>query len=383
MNKKKILFFFPFFGLSGSEIILLEFIKTLDRSRFESHIYSFKKGELINYLPEEIPYHLPYKLSGKIFDWIVRKSISKRNDNYLVHQLKTLQKKHKFDLWYANTIAVNLAVYDIAKSLEVKIAAHIHELPFVFSENPSNNLRKLRKYSDAIICCSRTVLKMFNKIEVRNCYLLYNFFQPRFYISDIKNKYKTEFGLSDNDFIWLISARTSFSKGLHYLPELLEALAERKIKILWVGEVIDNALYDYIKELIDIHFKDRVVFLGSQSENYYRYFQVADGFLNLSIQESFSLVCLEANYFGLPIVSFDFGATQEILSHLPIDSKIIPLGDISALAIAMRQVMDKSAKEIKQVRQSNEKIPPVFSKETAKTNFQSLLETIISRPPNS
>src|SRR5690606_34624508 len=118
---KRILFFFPFFGYSGSEIMLLDFVKSLDRNFFEPYIYLFMKGALLKECPENIPYYLPYREQKGIKNWIKRKTISKKNNNYFIHQLKDIQNNIKADIWYVNTIAADPSIYEIAKTLNVKV----------------------------------------------------------------------------------------------------------------------------------------------------------------------------------------------------------------------------------------------------------------------
>jgi glycosyltransferase involved in cell wall biosynthesis len=81
----------------------------------------------------------------------------------------------------------------------------------------------------------------------------------------------------------------------------------------------------------------RVAFHGftEQVEEAYGTAAVA---LNLSISESFSLTCLEASTFGLPIIAFRSGGPEEIIADGQ-TGFLCPTGDIEAVANALRRLL--------------------------------------------
>jgi glycosyltransferase involved in cell wall biosynthesis len=60
--------------------------------------------------------------------------------------------------------------------------------------------------------------------------------------------------------------------------------------------------------------------------------------LNLSVSESFSLTCLEASTFGLPIIAFRSGGPEEIIADGQ-TGFLCPTGDIEAVANALRRLL--------------------------------------------
>lgn len=62
--------------------------------------------------------------------------------------------------------------------------------------------------------------------------------------------------------------------------------------------------------------------------------RMADVVLNYSESESLSLTCVEAMYFGKPVIATSSGGPQELIEHLK-SGYIVPVGDINAMVEAM------------------------------------------------
>lgn len=353
--------------------MLLEFIKGLNRDHFSPYLYLFTRGTLVNEVPPDIPYYLPYKQTQGLKNWLVRKTISKKDQNYLTHQLKALQRKHGFALWYINTIAVNPKVYDIAASLGIRVVTHIHELPYAYADYPAANLQSINAYAHTLVGCSEAVCKSLRQIGCKNVALLYNFVDTdRIDMAVRHNTTRKQLQIDDNEFIWLISARTSYWKGLHLLPAILERWPDCPARFVWMGDELDNSLMAYTKLLLDQKFTGKVLFAGAKTEDYYDYYALADGFLCLSLQESFSLVILEAAYLGLPIVTFEYGAAHEVLEGL--SAEIVPDYRLTGLILAMQQVMQN--KKAAEPRRSRREIP--FKKDIQTARFNTLLNELLT-----
>jgi glycosyltransferase involved in cell wall biosynthesis len=366
---KNILFFFGSFGRTGSEVMLLELIKGLNRELFSPYLYLFMKGNLLNELPPQTPYFLPYRLSKGLKNWLIRKSISKKNDNYLTHQLKNIQTTIKADVWYLNTIGINPIVYEVAKELNVRIVTHIHELPYAFEFFPSSHLKNILKYSDYCIACSNAVTDLLKSIDYSNILTQTNFIDPDKIDTDIQkvNITRHDLGINDDEFIWMVSARTTYLKGIDYLPKIVEQLGNQKYKIIWVGGIEDKSLVYYIQILLDKKHPNKVIFMGALNESYYSHLNLADGFLLPSKEESFSLATAEAAYLGIPIVCFDYGAAQEIVT--PEIGTIVNSWNVSDLVSAMQNLMkEKLPHETKTRRPSL-----YFTKEKQLPHFNKLL----------
>src|SRR5690606_33170464 len=230
-----------------------------------------------------------YREQKGIKNWIKRKTISKKNNNYFIHQLKDIQNNIKADIWYVNTIAADPSIYEIAKTLNVKVVTHIHELLFAYSTVSSKNLKNILSYSDYCICCSQAAAHHLNLIGYTNTLLQYNFIDTQKVnkvLTHVSVK-RSDLGITDDEFVWIVSARTTYMKGISYLLEILDSLGDSKYKIIWIGDNVDSSLLHYVKSVVETRHPNKVIFTGELIENYYAYFNLGDALLIPSKEESF------------------------------------------------------------------------------------------------
>lgn len=338
---RKILFFFSFFGYSGSEIMLLDLIKSLDRNLFKPYLYLHTKGALLNELSEDIPYYLPYRQQKGIKSWIRRKTISKKNNSQFIHQLREIQKEIRAEVWYINTIAANPLIYEVAKQLNVKVITHVHELLYAYSTVSSKNLINILSYSDFCICCSNAVAYKLNLIGYDKTIVQPNFIDPDKISNSLQEVpiQRSNLGIKDDEFLWIVSARTTYMKGLGYLLEILELLRDVRCKIMWMGDNVDSSLLYYVKSVADIRYPNKLILTGELVKDYYSYFNLGDALLIPSKEESFSLVALEAMYLGLPVLTFEYGAAKEVVKEE--FGEIVNSWNIEDLVNGMKDMMNK------------------------------------------
>lgn len=93
----------------------------------------------------------------------------------------------------------------------------------------------------------------------------------------------------------------------------------------------------YKEELIQlakaVQVVDRITFLSFVSDTASLYLS-ADIFLNFSESESFSLTCLEALSYGVPVIATDSGGPAELFEP-GISGMLVPVGDIQAMTAAI------------------------------------------------
>ncbi|HWV74151.1 MAG TPA: glycosyltransferase family 4 protein, partial [Pseudosphingobacterium sp.] len=236
---------------------------------------------------------------------------------------------------------------------------------------PKIYLDNIIRYAHHCIVCSEAVKDSFRDIGFEKTSVLHNFIDTH-KIDNLRNRRisRQELGINQDEFIWLISGHTNYWKGIQYLPAILKQLEGEKFRIIWVGRELDDAFYYYIKLILEQKYPNKVIFTGIQTDKYYDYFALADGFLVLSLQESFSLVAMEASYFSLPIVSFEYGAAKEVLAGTT--AQIIELFDVELFVQAMRKVMHEELINVK--KELNKNIP--FDKAQQVRRFNQLLQDL-------
>jgi glycosyltransferase involved in cell wall biosynthesis/GT2 family glycosyltransferase len=130
-------------------------------------------------------------------------------------------------------------------------------------------------------------------------------------------------------------------KGQHTLVEAAAALAETRsdFACYLVGMRPGVPYTDYVRELVRRHRLENVVHLIEETDDVWRFYRAADVFACTSYVETFSRAVLEAEAFGLPIVSTPCcGLSEQVFwdfNALPFD-----FGDAAGLAAQLGRLLD-------------------------------------------
>lgn len=130
-------------------------------------------------------------------------------------------------------------------------------------------------------------------------------------------------------------------KGLKYLLESLNILKQRgknyPLKIM--GKIVNEHYYEELKEFINKHGLD-VTFTGFLSkEEKDNIMAETDVFVFPSLLEGYGMVLVEAQVYGLPIVSFDNSAMPYNVKNDK-NGYAISTGDINAFADAIEKIVE-------------------------------------------
>ncbi|WP_293788903.1 glycosyltransferase family 4 protein [uncultured Pedobacter sp.] len=332
---KRILFITQNLGRGGSEMLLWYSLNHLNKNKFTPIIFCKEKGELIDALPTQVKYFLPYKKSRKFFQKAFRAILKCFRINPLEYQLKRIQERNNIDFWYVNTIIIP-EVYEIAQKLGVKIITHVHELTIAYNFITYSDLKRIINYSSILIGCSEAVCNKIRDMGRTDVKLLYGFVDTdKITYTKLAQEVKAATGFSSDDFVWAISGKTSLIKGIDFLVALLEVVPQN-FKFIWIGGDEFTGLYYYTEKSLQTKFPGRVKFLGIQRDEYYNYLNSADAFLLLSREDSFPLVMLEAATLGKPIVGFNSGGISEFIK--PDTGRVINSWRIEDLADSMKEI---------------------------------------------
>jgi glycosyltransferase involved in cell wall biosynthesis len=224
-------------------------------------------------------------------------------------------------------------------------------------------------YSSVCIGCSEEVCEKLADLGHTNIQL-----QPSFIDVEAINFHtgrveilKEALGISAEDFVWVVSGGATYMKGVDYILPILEYFHDQPIKIIWVGMVPDDGLLFYIKKVANQKFKGKLFFVGPQSEDYYNYLAIANGYLLLSREECLSLAVLEAAYLGKPIVGFDSGIALKFVK--PGMGRIIESRKVEELVFNMQWLHENPKQDINQLTCAAE----VYSLKQQLINFERLI----------
>jgi L-malate glycosyltransferase len=127
-----------------------------------------------------------------------------------------------------------------------------------------------------------------------------------------------------------------------------------------------------MKRASSLGLTNRVEWVGFTEEVEWEYKQ-ADIVLNFSESESFSITCLEALYFGRPVIASDCGGPAEIIDHGE-TGVLVPNRNINAMAVAMRQLAENTEQRNKMGMLARDRVRTKFSIENTSLKLKEVYE---------
>jgi len=317
-------------------MMLWYLLKHFDRTRFRVGLMCFSRGELLGEVPPDVPVWVApktFSLWGKISHQLGR--------NPLHTAVRKAHEAFKPDLWYLNTITLPQVV-DVAKTLSVPFVTHVHELPLSYGSVNRQEMRDILESSALLIGCSEATSAALrqatdhDRIVTMHSFIDTSALRPP--APDVPRRLRTELGIGDGDFVWLMSGTTSDRKGFDFFPDLARLLDDPRVHLVWLGSQLDTGLTYHTGQRCRDTGPTRVHVVGEKKADYAAYLQLADGFVLTSRQDPFPLVMIEAAFFGKPIVSFPSGGVSEFV--LQGMGTVVDSWNLPDLMAAMRAVMD-------------------------------------------
>lgn len=316
MNKKsKVLFIHSGAELYGSDKILLEVLRCLDKSLYEPIVLIPNSGPLeielenlnIKYIIKEFPI-----LRRKYFNII---GIIKYFYEFTtsLNMIRKIIIKNDIKLVTSNTLAV-LEGAVICKILRVKHIWHIHEI--IKEPKFMNKFYKLMvpRLTDNAICVSNAVkLNLFNKNISKNIKVIHNG------IEVIPDKVSICSDVKENENLVIgMVGRVNKIKGQIFLLEVAKKLITNypKLEFIMVGGVFEGQEYlmDELKSKVNelnLTNNIKIIDFDKEVDKYYKMFDI---FVLPSIKpDSFPTVVLEAMNHSLPIVANVTGGVCEMV----------------------------------------------------------------------
>lgn len=334
-RKRKILFITPLASRTGSEMVLLNIILGLDRSKYEIAVASYAQGELLDDLPGHVRV---YKVPGN-FSMLDRVSYH-LGRHPIVTALKNIQKDFKADMWYLNTIVLPQAA-STAVSFNIPFVVHFHEMPLSYVYVSREEFDLIIRKAHHIIGCSEATCLGIRQAGAENVSLVYEFIEEKVQPKDDAEvaAIRKQFGIGPGQFAWIMSGVPSERKGFDLFPEIAELLDDENTHLIWVGggAGLDGYISWVENRIGALRSRTRIHLAGRQKEKYHQYLHAADGFILTSRQDPFPLVMIEAATLGKPIVSFPSGGVSELM----IEGMGVVTEDISAKQMVreMKRVM--------------------------------------------
>lgn len=334
----RMLFFSPYGARNGAEMVLYNIIRHADRERYEMAVACGEDGELFKALPADVRrFSVMSSLPVKAYHRAHAKLLPDMSNPVLT----MLHRRFKPDVWYINTL-VRPYVLRHAVRNRIPCIMHSHELEMAFPFMSKQQMSDIIDYPQLIIACSEAaanVLRVLGRTErIEVCYEMVEL--ANVVVDDNRRAHlRRELGIAENSFVWAMSGSHDVNKDAVMFVRVANELLRRKpdTRFVWLGGR-ENAYSLYVERLAHrLGISDRIAWLGVRVDDYYDYFNVADGFVLTSKYDSFPLVMIEAAHLGMPIVSFNSGGVREFLRDGM--GEVVGGGDVVGLVAAMERIM--------------------------------------------
>ncbi|MFI4910559.1 MAG: glycosyltransferase [Sedimentisphaeraceae bacterium JB056] len=364
----KILRVFDRYSDSGLNYFLIERILQLNSREFEMSVAYLDK--LSGDVPAEyggVPFYL---LSEKRV-----RSLSLP----VVFELVKLIKKENIDILHCDNYKG--IFYGVLASLfckNVKVMCLMHGLNRCRNWKRRMFFRIFAHKIDKFLGCSERVcddIKKYPGVDSGKVKVLKNSVNyEKFKTASRDSALRQSFGFDDNDFVFINVGRLVETKGLQYLLEAFENLAGKSsnAKLLIVGD-------GRLRADLEDKSPQGVVFAGFRKD-VAQLMSVSDCFVLSSIREGMPLVVFEAMSVGLPVVTTDTGAAEQVIGE---DGQeygfLCPVADSKALEKEMERAIKMTSDQRKElVSKAKKRIEDNFTHSVAVENLKRLYTDVYS-----
>lgn len=322
---KNILFIHQSAELYGSDRTLLLLLKNLDKTKFNSVVILPFEGPLKTELEKEnikVIIAPVLKLYRKMFSPKgILKFFQEIKEAFKV--VDNLNKEHKFDLIYSNTLAVLLGIF-YAKKTRIKHLWHVHEIiesPKIFTKL---FCKLLELKCNSVIVCNSTATKDFwniNESINKKAIVISNGLEvPDEVISneEIINIRKEVFNSYPSEIIIALVGRISRWKGQKVLLNSFYQVSKKykNIKLVFVGSPPpnqDSFLIELEERINELLISDKVVLVPFTSEISKIWQSIDIAVVPSTEPEPFGLVAVEAMLAKKPVIGSNHGGLAEII----------------------------------------------------------------------
>jgi UDP-glucose:(heptosyl)LPS alpha-1,3-glucosyltransferase len=335
----------------GTEMCVAELLERL-AGEYEIHLYSSRVEDLDL---SQIHWHrvpaLPAPHVVKYVWWLAANSV--------VRWWNGMYRRSRADLVYspgincldADIIAVHIVFGEFQQRVEKTnrlLSNPVASWPLLIHRRIYYGLAKVLErwvytWPDvSLVAVSKKVAADLNRFYMRqeNLQLIYHGCDVKRFNArrrhDLRERARSEFGLRQEEFAILLIGNDWKKKGLNCLLEAVARLANRRFRILVVGED-DISPYQSFLELNNL--ADRVQFLPLRRD-VERYYAAADLYAGPSLEDAFALPPLEAMACELPVIVSRQAGVSEIIHHGEDGLVLEDPGDARTLTEWIRRLAD-------------------------------------------
>lgn len=372
-NKIKILYFTTTSKLSGTEKMIYELVKKINKEKYEVKVCVFK---------DDSGDQLLDKLRKKNIETFCL-NLNKKWEIWKLIKLFKIIKKFKPDILQSFLFFDNITARVMGKILGISVIISGQRNVDIYRSKSRNFIEKITiPLADCIVSNSRAGKELLirrEKVPENKIKVIYNGIDLKDFhniqrgkLSELINKEIT------NSLVVGFVGRLIKQKGLNYL---LEAAAElkkefRKIIFVLIGDGDKKEKLEELAKKLDI--QDVIYFIGRKEEAW-QYMKLFDVFVLPSLSEGLPNVIIEAIVCEVPVVATKTGGISELIE----DGKngfLVEPKNSRFLSKKIRHILNLSEKERKTITENaRKKIKENFSIEKMVKEYQILYEELLKQ----
>jgi glycosyltransferase involved in cell wall biosynthesis len=292
----------------------------------------------------------------RVIEIEMTRKITLINDLFSVYNLYKIIRKEKPTIVHSHTPKAGIVAMLAAKLANVPIRLHtVAGLPLMeskgFKRKLLNFVEKTTYYCatkvypnskglyDFILAQNYTIKKKLHVIANGSSNGIdTSFFNPELIDVNLKQDLKQQFGIKENDFVFIFVGRLVGDKGINELIEAFSKLNDCNVKLLLVGWA-EPDLDPLKKNTIDeINRNQNIISVGFQTDVRV-YFAISQCLVFPSYREGFPNVVMQSGSMGLPSIVSNINGCNEIIKD-GVNGLLIPPKDIMALQNAMINLIE-------------------------------------------
>jgi L-malate glycosyltransferase len=256
-------------------------------------------------------------------------------------EIKNLVKDKKVDLIHCHNAYPSAVLgYFLGRLLRIPYLVTEHSSTFTHFRTPFHKYLSLfaLKHAKSIITVSNFNAEIIRKATGLKVEVVYNVLRTEKYTPDLSQKHKP--GQSIN--IGFLGGLNTDVKGLDILLKAFAQIKDIDLRLHIGG---DGLLLNSYKTLAkELNIWEKCIFYGAiDPKEISSFYNKLDFFVVSSRKETFGIVCIEALYHGLPVVSTRCGGPEEIITTIEcgILTNNIVVDEVRiAIQIASKKLLD-------------------------------------------
>ena len=296
----------------GVEVILLNILKALDRSRFDPFVLCLENGPFV---AEVASTNTPIRVieAGRVREMF-------RGAGTIAAVVR-LVREERIDIVHSHNAKAHIYGGLAALLAGVPSVFHLHGVPrLTFSRDGLVNLVSVAIPAAQTIACSRYVAEAFTTAwwPHREVMVVRNGVVPEG--SGVSNHH-VEFGIPPDAPLVIMVSRLQRWKGVHIFVEAVAQVARLRqdARFLVVGGSLfglEREYARYLRRLADQLVVARVLQFTGHRTDVWRFYKAADIVIHSSIEpDPFPTVLLEAMAAGKPVIASEDGGPSEIVAN--------------------------------------------------------------------